>query len=486
MPKNLPQLFIPFVQEPRFATYALKRGIVQNRGRCVPTLKKSVQGAKSALTKFGRVAFHRTTTSNYVDIVNKHLHAVPIGYVSHILPAGRGPTGNYFPKKPFYGEWHSLFESIIFRCGYNENSIVDKIARSGRVGRKIAEAMQDAKYYWSTIGAPIAKKWVQFGFAAASAGVSGGQTTKRAFGGNASLGTAKKSALRMRDVRSGKYTRDIIEQCRQNFSQFQSFYSNTEAYKVVFSPNEAYLSPYNRGGKEPVVPTHVPYMYDKKLPGILIRNGLGLVHNFMNHDHYYGDEVINAFNTSCPCVVGVTQFTPLLNLNDEIVLAHDKRVIRVREIGEHGFQALLENLAGDYNPSSIPRSGIEAYFKQFCYPDMTVTPKSSYFDTYREDIKMSGVWSYKRELGKGPPAYFLRNLDQLDPLPGWHDLSEDQRRLRRRHNIPTNILHPLTEKGIKHWTMEIEFIRSVDQVYRTNRLRTQFFLDEMHPWIIRC
>ena len=238
------------------------------------------------------------------------------------------------------------------------------------------------------------------------------------------------------------------------------------------------------------MPHHVPYPYKTKLPEILSRNRLGLVHNFKPFDHYQGHSRFNAFESACPCIVAVTQFTPVLNMNNEIVLAHDKRVIRVREIGIYSEEALITNLNYDYRWNTAMESDInytgkwDTYFRQFCYPDLTMAPKSIQGSIFSDDYNAMNSWSYKREGAKGVPAYILRNFDKFAELPGWEDLGKLQAAEWRRKKIPINIFHPLTEKGIKHWGMKFEDNDALKQVYRVQQLKNSFSLDDMHAWII--
>lgn len=126
-------IYVPFIQEPTMAYKALMQGIIQNRGRCVPSFKHKVQKSKGTKTKLKRLLIDKTVISDYKAAVKDHLEAIPVGYVSHILPVGRGPTGKCFPKSTDYGgEYCSLSESIVFRCGYADDSKLAKLARLGK------------------------------------------------------------------------------------------------------------------------------------------------------------------------------------------------------------------------------------------------------------------------------------------------------------------------------------------------------------------
>ena len=48
-------IYVPFIQEPTMAYKALMQGIIQNRGRCVPSFKHKVQKSKGTKTKLKRL-----------------------------------------------------------------------------------------------------------------------------------------------------------------------------------------------------------------------------------------------------------------------------------------------------------------------------------------------------------------------------------------------------------------------------------------------
>jgi hypothetical protein len=158
--------YTPLINDTDFALRALKAGIRQRNGRCLPTFKRTVQRKKSIFTKARRVLIDHTTTSDYQSLVEKNFRAMPIGYLSFLMPPHRGPIiWEAFPESVYYGEFCGLFETIFFRCGYWDTGLISKVARKNP---KLAKALADATYYWETIGVPIVKKWLRQGSAEGS------------------------------------------------------------------------------------------------------------------------------------------------------------------------------------------------------------------------------------------------------------------------------------------------------------------------------
>jgi hypothetical protein len=533
-------IFVPFIQEPTMAYKALKEGIVQTRGICVPSFKHKVQKNKSAITTVKRYVTSKTLTSDYQKATKDHLDAIPIGYIHHILPVGRGPTGFCFPKETEYGgEFCSLFESIVFRVRYADDGNLAKLAHLGKVGHKIAEALADAQYYWSTIGKPITTQWLKFGFQLGTSSVKVGvfkKSPEPGFKLEPKLADLKDATLKLRKFLNGEWVeKEIVKNYKEAFKTFEHLvekkgtfhkhYKGTKVdskflkawkeqaiqsdlYKLVFMPNEYYLTEYNMN-KKPELAKYMRYPYDKKLPPIISENSLGLVHNFMHYSHYLNinSKSIQRFNEKFPYVVAATQFTPLLVLNRELVLAHDKRIIRVREVGEQAFHTMLKKLERGYNIKRREEDA-ELYFdstgknrhlvlppdhfiRQYCYPDWAKIkadhPTKGWMSFEARDHEHKIVGS------RGAPAFFVRDGTKLVDPPGGIDFLKFEKirtmqRLGKKQREIDKIRYSVgSDAKIKYWGMTLEdndMLAVLKKIYQTHSLKKKFKPSRHSPWIL--
>lgn len=342
-----------FINNPDFALKALKAGIRQNRGRCLPTFKRTVQRQKSIFTKAKRVLIDHTTTSDYRSLVEKNFRAMPIGYVSYVLPPGFGPIiPDVFPQSVYYGKFCALYETIFFRCGYVSSGLISKVARKNP---KLAKALADAAYYWETIGKAIALEWGKAAVQMAAGGISSGISGKPAPAAysSATIKNAMGPLLKLSRLHSGigRWADDIKVTARTNFeTHFQTFVGG---HHLHFAPNKAYCNPYYNMRPPDVNSENYPFTGD--CPPIMELHGFGLVHNMPPRDHLENRDVsVRDFEFALPIWAVVTQFTPLLIMNDELVFAHRRKIIRVREITEFNlanFCSVIHNYEGWGEPT---------------------------------------------------------------------------------------------------------------------------------------
>lgn len=439
-----------------------------------------------------------TTTSDYQSLVEKNFRAMPIGYLSFLMPPHRGPIiWEAFPESVYYGEFCGLFETIFFRCGYWDTGLISKVARKNP---KLAKALADAAYYWETIGVPIVKRWLADGAKMAAAGIGRGISGKpapSAFKTSATIKDAMGPMLKMSSLQSGKWAADIMAAARAPFDT--SFQTLIGGRHLHFEPNKAYMSAYC--GASPLSVHNLNYPYPGDCPPIMEENGYGLRHNMPSYYGLHGNEEIRDFEFAMPMWATVTQFTPLLIMNDELVFAHKRRIIRVREMMApyvEGFCRKLDHYHGperEYqNPFTLSVEGLRRQYRISGVRVNLTGSRSAILKEIRKHYELIFVHPESSNAGED-----IRWMRLTDPATGaqcrvmdWHGTNVQR---PGSMGIPAYLVRDPRGRlrdypGIKqNFALMFTSLKNIQRVYPNkpgpNAMDNAAYLRHMRPWLTR-